>query len=117
MPRLFATWQYLIALGQFCHYWLDIIWRMITAMSTAMNFLLLAIVLLAPFGMVAALASHAHRGGHLRWHLDQFRFSTPMVGRLVEEDFRRIDHDRDAIRTRFEQTPAWPESGARSERR
>ena len=51
-------------------------------MSDALNFLLLSVVLLAPFALVATLASRAHRGGYLRWHTDQFRFAAPMAGRL-----------------------------------
>jgi len=86
-------------------------------MNAVLNFLLLTFVLLAPFALVATLASRARRHGYLRWHLDQFRFSAPMLGRLVEEDFRRIDHDANAIRTRFEEHPSWPASGARDERR
>jgi len=92
---------------------------MITAMSDVLNFLLLSVVLLAPFALVATLASRAHRGGHLRWHTDQFRFAAPMAGRLFEDDadLRRAEHDIDAIRTRFERQPSWPDSGVRGERR
>ncbi len=86
-------------------------------MSTLLSYTLLIAIMLAPFALVAALAARAHKDGHLRFHLDQFRFTTPMVGHLVEEDFRRIDHDADAIRTRFEAQPTWPDSGVRGERR
>lgn len=88
-------------------------------MNIAMNLLLLIAVLLAPFGLVAALASHSRRNDYLRWHLDQFRFATPMASRLREDrdaDNRRIGHDLDAIRTRFEQHPAWPSSGGQDGR-
>ena len=34
-----------------------------------------------------------------------------------DPDFYRIQHDADAARTRFEQSPAWPASGASGERR
>ncbi|WP_319429687.1 hypothetical protein [Mycobacterium sp. RTGN5] len=55
----------------------------------------------------------------LRLHADQFRVSAPMVGPLFDNDAdaRRTDHDLDAIRTRFEQHPVWPSSGALGERR
>ncbi|OYN79637.1 hypothetical protein [Mycolicibacterium sphagni] len=54
----------------------------------------------------------------LRLHADQFRVSAPMVGPLFDDaDQRRISHDLDAVRTRFEQHPAWPSSGALGERR
>jgi hypothetical protein len=88
-------------------------------MNTVLNLLLMTVVLLGPFALVATLASRAHRGGHLRWQLDQFRFAAPMAGRLFEEDadLRRIEHDADAARTRFERHPSWPTSGARDERR
>jgi hypothetical protein len=45
--------------------------------------------------------------------------SAPMVGRLFDDDRDafRIEHDLDAIRTRFEKSPAWPASGALGERR
>lgn len=55
----------------------------------------------------------------LRLHADQFRLSAPMVGPLFADDAdaRRINHDLDAMRTRFEQHPVWPSSGALGERR
>jgi hypothetical protein len=54
----------------------------------------------------------------LRRYLDEFRFTTPMVAQLVEDaDYRRTNHDLDAIRTRFERSPKWPASGAVGERR
>ena len=54
----------------------------------------------------------------LRLHADQFRVSAPMVGPLFDDaDARRMDHDLDAVRTRFEQHPVWPSSGAIGERR
>jgi hypothetical protein len=41
------------------------------------------------------------------------------LGRLFEDDPDRfrVAHDLDAIRTRFEQQPVWPASGATGERR
>ncbi|CAN5651525.1 hypothetical protein BH10ACT9_BH10ACT9_26540 [soil metagenome] len=88
-------------------------------MTTALTYLLLIAVLLAPFAVIGFIARQAHRDGHLHWHLDQFRISAPMWGRLFEDDadMRRIGHDLDAVRTRFEQHPSWPESGAVGERR
>jgi hypothetical protein len=55
----------------------------------------------------------------LRLHADQFRVSAPMVGARFDNDAdqRRISHDLDAVRTRFEQHPVWPSSGALGERR
>jgi hypothetical protein len=55
---------------------------------------------------------------YLRRLLDQYRYTTPMVSRLVEDaDYRRMGHDIDAIRTRFEQQPTWPTSGVRADSR
>jgi hypothetical protein len=88
-------------------------------MTTALTLL----ILIAPFVVAAALSWAAHRSGPLRIHLDQFRESAPMVGRLFgtdradDRDAYRIEHDVDAIRTRFEQQPFWPTSGAIGERR
>lgn len=88
---------------------------MITAMSTVLAFL----ILFAPFAIAVALSWAAHRSDSLRIRFDQFRWSTPTMGRLFEDDRDgfRIAHDVDAIRTRFEQRPSWPDSGARGERR
>jgi hypothetical protein len=55
----------------------------------------------------------------LRRYLDEMRFTTPMVARLLEDrdsDSRRIGHDLDAVRTRFEQHPTWPSSGGQDGR-
>lgn len=88
--------------------------RSITAMSTTLTVLILG----SPFALAALLSWTSHRSGSLRLHLDQFRFAAPMGGRLFEDrDFYRAKHDLDAIRTRFEQQPSWPSSGATSERR
>ncbi len=67
-------------------------------MTVAIQLLLMLIVLLAPFAVVAALESRPKRGSHLRW------FAAPITGRLCEDDadLRRMEHDTDAIRTRFE---------------
>lgn len=55
----------------------------------------------------------------LRLRTDQFRVSAPMVGPLFADDAdaRRISHDLDAMRTRFEHHPVWPSSGVLGERR
>ena len=96
-------------------------------MSTALAFL----ILIAPFALAALLSWAANRSGALRLHLDQFRWSAPMAGRLFDDgrgvhgqqngwddrDSLRVQHDVDAIRTRFEQHPAWPASTASGERR
>lgn len=85
-------------------------------MTTALTFL---IILIAPFAVAAALSRAAHRSDSLRVRFDQVRWSAPMMGRLFEDDRDgfRIAHDVDAIRTRFEQHPSWPASGAMGERR
>jgi len=84
-------------------------------MTTALTFL----ILIAPFAVAAALSLAAHRSDSLRIRFDQLRWSAPMMGRLFEDDRDRfrVAHDVDAIRTRFEQQPFWPASGARGERR
>ncbi|MBB2992088.1 hypothetical protein FHR72_003584 [Mycolicibacterium iranicum] len=83
-------------------------------MSTALAFL----ILIAPFALAALLSWAAHRSGVLRVHLDQFRWSAPMTGRLFDDrDSYRVQHDVDAIRTRFEEQPSWPVSSASGERR
>ncbi|HEX2285761.1 MAG TPA: hypothetical protein VHI10_13215 [Mycobacterium sp.] len=88
-------------------------------MTTALTFL----ILISPFAVAAALSWAAHRSDSLRFHLDQFSVAGPMVGRLFgtdradDRDGYRIEHDADAIRTRFEQSPTWPASGAVGERR
>ncbi|MGE2714708.1 hypothetical protein ACQI4L_11665 [Mycolicibacterium litorale] len=87
-------------------------------MSTA----LISLFVIAPFALGAVLTWTAHRAGLLRWDLDQFRVWAPMAGRFdhrrdEDRDSYRIQHDLDAIRTRFEQSPSWPSSGALGERR
>lgn len=54
-----------------------------------------------------------------RLRAKQFRVSAPMVGPLFTDDadYRRVEHDLDAIRARFESHPVWPSSGATGERR
>jgi hypothetical protein len=66
-----------------------------------------------------AMAWTAQRSHTLRIGLDQFRVSAPMRGRLSGDDVDapRMEHELDAIRTRFEAQPAWPTSGALGERR
>jgi hypothetical protein len=83
-------------------------------MSTALAFL----ILIAPFALAAFLTWAANRSGALRLHIDQFRWAAPMTGRLFEDrDSYRVQHDVDAIRTRFEEQPNWPVSSASGERR
>jgi len=88
---------------------------MISAMTTALSLL----ILIAPFAVAAALSWAAHRSDSLRVRFSQFRWSTPTMGRLFEDDRDgfRIAHDTDAARTRFERNPFWPKSGAMGERR
>jgi hypothetical protein len=80
-------------------------------MTTAMTFL----ILIAPFAVAAALSWAAHRAGSLHMRLAQFRVAAPMGGLFDDHDSRRLEQD--AIRTRFEQSPSWPASGAVGERR
>ena len=87
-------------------------------MTTALTFL----ILIAPFAVAAALSWAAHRDGSLRLRLDQFRMAAPMSGRVfgsgpTDRDGFRVEHDVDAVRTRFEHQPSWPASGALGERR
>ena len=88
-------------------------------MTAALTLILLVAVLIAPFAVVATLATVSHRNGHLRLHFEQFRFVAPLIGPLLEDDadLRRIGHDVDAIRTRFEEAPSWPSPGVLGERR
>jgi hypothetical protein len=88
---------------------------MITAMATALTFL----ILISPFAVALALGWAAHRSEAFRVRFAQFRWAAPMSGRLFDDDRDglRIAHDVDAIRTRFEQQPFWPASGVRGERR
>jgi hypothetical protein len=84
-------------------------------MTTALAFL----ILISPFAVAAALMWAAHSTGSLRLRLDQFRMAGPMSGRYFEDDRDtfRVEHDIDAVRTRFEKQPFWPTSGAISEGR
>jgi hypothetical protein len=87
----------------------------LTAMTVATTFL----ILIAPFALAATLSWAAHRHHSLRFGRNQFHISAPFAGRLSDEDrdIYRIDHDLEAVRTRFEQNPVWPASGATGERR
>ena len=84
-------------------------------MTTALTFL----ILISPIAVAVTLSWAAHRTGSLRLRLDQFRMAGPMSGRFFENDRDafRIDHDVDAVRTRFEKQPFWPGSGSLSEGR
>jgi hypothetical protein len=87
-------------------------------MSTA----LISFAVMSPFLLTAVLIWTAHRTGHLRWDVEQFRVWAPMAGRFdsrrdEDRDAYRVQHDLDAIRTRFEEHPVWPASGALGERR
>jgi hypothetical protein len=85
-------------------------------MTTALTF----VILISPLAVALAIGWAAHHFDQLRFRLDQFGWAAPMTGRLFSTDDRdgfRIAHDVDAIRTRFEQQPCWPTSGARGERR
>ena len=60
------------------------------------------VVLISPFAVAALIGWAAHRSGSL---FDD------------DSDGRRLEHELDAIRTRFEHRPSWPASGALGERR
>lgn len=82
-----------------------------------MTYALALLIMASPFLVAAALSWAAHRSGILKVHLDQFRVFAPLAGRMADYDTYRAEHDLDAIRTRFEQHPAWPTAGALGERR
>ena len=90
-------------------------------MTALITFLLLTVVLLAPFCVVAAIAAVSHRDGTLRLHGARFMLAAPLVGRLYHnvdvDDARRVEHDLEAVRTRFENHPVWPSPGVLGERR
>ena len=71
-------------------------------MTALITFLLLTVVLLALHGA-------------------QFMVGAPLVGQLHRDvddaDARRVEHDLDAVRTRFENHPVWPSPGVLGERR
>ncbi len=58
-----------------------------------------------------------------RLRLPELWLATLTAGRAYgsdpadDRDALRVQHDLDAVRTRFEQHPAWPASGALGERR
>ena len=84
-----------------------------------MSVVLTLSILMAPFAVAAVLAWMAHRSGGMRMGFNQFASSAPMRGRLSVNgaDAWRLEHELDAIRTRFEQQSGWPLSGALGERR
>jgi hypothetical protein len=73
-----------------------------------MNIFLAFLVLAAPFAIAALLSWASHRSHPARHYL---------AGVADDRDWYRIEHDAEAARTRFEQTPAWPTSGVTGERR
>nr|WP_090345728.1 hypothetical protein [Mycolicibacterium malmesburyense]CRL78267.1 hypothetical protein CPGR_04590 [Mycolicibacterium malmesburyense] len=84
-----------------------------------MTTVLTLLILISPVAVAVGIAWAASRAGDLRLHRDQFRMAAPMAGRVFDSDrdMWRLEHDLDAIRTRFERQPAWPSSGAVGERR
>ncbi|HUL98760.1 MAG TPA: hypothetical protein VLU24_04935 [Mycobacterium sp.] len=84
-----------------------------------MTVLITLSILMAPFAVAVVLGWAAHRSAGLRVGVGQFLVSAPMRGRLSGDssDAPRMQHELDAIRTRFEQQPSWPTSGALGERR
>lgn len=84
-----------------------------------MTVALAILILLAPFALAVTLGWVANRSHTLRFHLDQFQVPGAAWDRVydIDPDASRRDHDLDAIRTRFEQSPSWPASGVLGERR
>ncbi len=75
------------------------------------------LLLMSPFVVAAALGWAAHRSGSLRLSREQFQVASPMRVFENDSDARRLEHELDAIRTRFEHRPCRPGSGALGERR
>ena len=73
-----------------------------------MNVLLTFLILIAPFAIAVVLSWTAHRGRPMRSYL---------AGLSDDRDGYRVEHDLDAIRTRFERNPVWLSSGVKGERR
>jgi len=75
-------------------------------MVDALTFL----ILIAPFAVAAALGWAAQRSNQLRFRIDEYPVAGPMLGRFCDHDrdAHRIDHELDAIRTRFEPQLFWP---------
>jgi len=73
-----------------------------------MDVILTFLILSAPFAVAALISWATHRGRPMREYL---------AGVADDPDWYRVQHDADAARTRFEQSPAWPMSGAAGERR
>jgi len=73
-----------------------------------MSVILTFLILIAPFAVAVALSWAAHRGQPMRTYL---------AGVNEDRDDYRVEHDIDAVRTRFERSPTWPASGAMGERR
>jgi hypothetical protein len=86
---------------QSCHYWPDVVRRKLAATTVALTFS----ILMAPFVIAVALGWAAHRSDGFRLGLGD-TFDAP-----------RMEHELDAIRTRFERQPGWPISGALGQRR
>jgi hypothetical protein len=73
-----------------------------------MSVILTFLILIAPFAIAMALSWVAHRGQPMRTYL---------AAVSEDRDDYRVEHDMDAVRTRFERSPMWPASGAMGERR
>lgn len=90
-------------------------------MPAIITWLIVILALLAPFAATAAITSGSHRDGTLHLYVRHFPTSAPLVGRLYHDvedaDARRVEHDLDAVRTRFENHPVWPSPGVLGERR
>ena len=74
-------------------------------MASIILLALVIAVVLAAFGLFTAMSHRAR---------------TPFASHHFEDrdaDARRVRHDLDTVRTRFERQPVWPSSGALGERR
>lgn len=73
-----------------------------------MNVIIAFLVLSAPFVLAALLTWASHRNDTVR---------AGLLNEYGDPDHYRLWHDADAARTRFENHPSWPASGATGERR
>ncbi len=82
--------------------------RIITAMTALITFLLLTVVLIAPFGVVAAIAAAPIATAPCVCTATSSWSPRPWSAGFTttdDADARRVEHDLDAIRTRFENAP------------
>jgi hypothetical protein len=66
-------WQHLFETHHFCHYWLDVVGSILTAMMLT----LIALVVVAAIALVLV---DGHRSGRHPFRMVQFRPAAPLVG-------------------------------------